>query len=177
VGVGQGGGGFGGPGGGFGGPKGGGGTSRAGTLFAVKAGAKGDISLKAGESSNAGIAWTAARAWPGSSSPLVYDGYVYVIEQRGGLISCYDEKTGKAAYSKERIPNAGEFWASPWAADGKIFCLDASGATHVIKAGDDFEVIRVNKLGRDMYWSTPSAANGSLFIRSVDSLYCIGEKK
>src|SRR5439155_8909575 len=44
VGVGQGG--FGG-GGGFGGPKGG--NSRAGTMFAVKAGAKGDITPKSGE--------------------------------------------------------------------------------------------------------------------------------
>lgn len=172
VGVGQGGGGgFGG--GGFGGQRG---NSRAGTMFAVKAGAKGDISLKPGQTSNDGIAWTASRAWPGSASPLVYDGYVYVFEQRGGLVSCYDAKTGKAAYSKERISGAGAFWASPWAADGKIYCLDETGATHVLKAGSEFEVIRVNKLGRDMYWSTPAVANDSLFIRSVDSLYCVGKK-
>jgi outer membrane protein assembly factor BamB len=170
VGVGQGGGGFG------GGPKGGGGASRAGTLFAVKAGAKGDITLKGGQSSNDGIAWVTPRAWPGSASPLVYQGYVYVLEQRGGMISCYDAKTGKAAYTKERIPGAGAFWASPWAADGKIFCLDETGATHVIKAGDDFDVVRVNKLARDTYWSTPAAAGGALYIRGVDSLYCIGAK-
>jgi len=97
VGVGQGG--F----GGGGGPKGGGGGGRAGTMFAVKAGAEGDITLKSGETSNDGIAWAAQKAWPGSASPLVYDGYVYVLEQRGGLVSCFDAKTGKAAYSKERI--------------------------------------------------------------------------
>jgi hypothetical protein len=106
----------------------------------------------------------------------VYDGFVYVLERSGGLISCYNAKTGKAAYTKERIPSAGTFWASPWAADGKIFCLDESGQTHVLKAGEEFEVIRMNKLARDMYWSTPAAANGALFIRSVDSLYCIGKK-
>ncbi len=172
VGVGQGGGGgFGG-----GGPKGGG-TGKAGTMFAVKAGAKGDITLKGGESSNEGIAWTASRAWPGAASPLVYDGHVYVLDRNGGTISCFDAKTGKAAYTKERIPSAGAFWASPWAADGKVFCLDETGATHVLKAGSEFEVVRVNKLGRDTYWSTPAAAKGSLFIRSVDSLYCIGAKK
>jgi len=172
VGVGVGGGGFGG--GGFGGPKGG--NSRAGTLFAVKAGAKGDITPKASESKSEGIAWSAARAWPGSASPLVYAGYVYVLDQRGGMISCYEAKTGKEAYTRERIPNAKGFWASPWAANGKIYCLDEEGQTHVLKAGGEFEVLNVNKLGRDMYWSTPAAANGSLFIRSVDSLYCIGKK-
>ena len=168
VGVGQGGGGFG---------KGGGGTGRAGTLFAVTAGAKGEITLKGGESSGDGIAWTASKAWPGASSPLVYDGFVYVIDRNGGTISCFDAKTGKAAYTKERIPGAGAFWASPWAADGKIFCLDETGAAHVLKAGAEFEVVRVNKLGRDTYWATPAAAGGSLFIRSVDSLYCIGAQK
>jgi outer membrane protein assembly factor BamB len=167
VGVGQGG--FAGP----GGPKGG--NSRSGTMFAVKAGAKGDITPK-GDGTSAGIAWTASRAWPSSASPLVYDGFVYVLERSGGLISCYSAKTGKAAYTKERIPSAGAFWASPWAADGKIYCLDENGQTHVLKAGEEFEVIRVNKLARDMYWSTPAAADGSLFIRSVDSLYCIGKK-
>jgi hypothetical protein len=170
VGVGVGGG------GGFGGPKGGGAPSRAGTLFAVKAGAKGDITPKSGETSSEGLAWSAARAWPGAASPLIYEGYVYVLEQRGGLVSCFDAKTGKAAYSKERIPSAGAFWASPWAADGKIFCLDETGVTHVLKAGSEFEVVGTNKLGKDMYWSTPAAANGSLFIRGVDSLYCIGSK-
>ena len=169
VGVGQG--------GGPGGPKGGGGGARAaGTLFAVKAGAKGDITPKAGETSSEGVAWAAARAWPAASSPLVYDGFVYTLDRNGGTISCFDARTGKAAYTKERIPSAGAFWASPWAADGNIFCLDETGATHVLKAGSEFDVVRVNKLGRDIYWASPAAASGALFIRSVDALYCISAK-
>ncbi len=163
--------------GGFGGKGGGGGGRGAGTLFAVKAGATGDITLKASESSNDGVAWTAPRGWPGAASPLVYDGYVYVLERNGGLVSCFDAKTGKAAYTKERIPNAKAFWASPWAADGKVFCLDEDGQTHVLKAGDTFEVLRVNKLGRDMFWASPAAADGTLFIRGLDALYCVGAKK
>ena len=111
-------------------------------MFAVKAGAKGDLLRQ-----TRGSRGPRRGAWPGASSPLVYDGFVYVIDRNGGTISCFDAKTGKAAYTKERIPSAGAFWASPWAADGKIFCLDESGATHVLKAGTEFEVVRVNKLG------------------------------
>jgi hypothetical protein len=162
--------------GGPGGPKEGANGARAGTLFAVKAGCKGDITPKDGAGASDGVAWAAPRAWPTAASPLAYAGYVYVIDRNGGTISCFDAKTGKAAYAKERIPNAGAFWASPWAADGKVFCLDDTGATFVLKAGDEFDLIRVNKLARDMYWSTPAAANGALFIRSVDSLYCIAAK-
>ncbi|HEY1186009.1 MAG TPA: hypothetical protein VGE74_00070 [Gemmata sp.] len=102
---------------------------------------------------------------------------MYVIDRNGGTISCFDAGTGKAAYAKERIPSAGAFWASPWAAGGNIFCLDESGQTHVLKAGSEFEVVRVNKLARDMFWATPAAADGALFIRGVDALYCVGAKK
>ena len=38
----------------------------------------------------------------------------------------------------------------------------------------EFEVVRVNKLARDTYWSTPVAAGGALFVCSVGSLYRIG---
>ena len=144
-----------------------------GTLFAIKAGATGDISLKPGETSNAGVAWSVARGAPGAASPLIYDGYVYAFERNGGLVSCFEAKTGKAAYSKERISNAGEFWASPWAYDGKIFCIDGNGTTHVLKAGPSFEALGKNTLGKDVYWSSPAIAAGSLFVRGVDSLYCI----
>jgi len=161
--------------GGFGGKGGGTGARAAGTLFAVKAGATGDITPKAGETTSAGVLWSAPRAWPGAASPLVYEGFVYVLDRNGGTVTAFDAKTGKAAYTKERIPQAAAFWASPWAAAGHIFCLDETGATHVLKAGAEFEVVRVNKLARDMYWSSPAAADGALFVRGLDALYCVKE--
>lgn len=173
VGTGAGGGGR--PGGGGGAPPGGGGRpgGGGGTLFAIKAGATGDISLKSGETANAGVAWSAPRAMPSASSPVIYEGYVYTFERNGGQVTCFDAKTGKAAYTKERISNAGAFWSSPWAYDGKIFCMDETGTTHVIKAGPTFDVVGTNKLGRDVYWSSPAIAGGSIILRGVDSLYCI----
>ncbi|MBX7103641.1 MAG: PQQ-like beta-propeller repeat protein [Gemmataceae bacterium] len=162
---------------GGGGRPGGGGDANAprpgGTLFAVKAGATGDISLKEGETSNAGVAWSAARVWPAAASPLAYQGHVYLLERNGGMVSCFDAKTGKPAYARERISTAKAFWASPWAHDGKIFCLDEDGQTHVLKAGPKFEVLGKNELSKELYWSTPAAADGALFIRGVDHLYCV----
>jgi len=111
--------------------------------------------------------------WPAAASPLVYQGRIYLLERQGGSITCIDAKTGKADDTRERIPNAKAFWASPWAADGKVFCLDEDGVTHVLKAGTTFEVLGKNALGKDIYWSTPAAANGALFVRGVESLYCI----
>jgi outer membrane protein assembly factor BamB len=109
---------------------------------------------------------------PTMASPLVYQGYVYVLERSGGMITCYDARTGKPAYSKERIPQARAFWASPWAHDGKIFCLDDGGATHVLKAGPEFKVLGRNKLD-DQFWASPALAGGALILRGVDSVYCV----
>ena len=74
-----------------------------------------------------------------------------------------------------RIPNAKSFWASPWAGDGKIFCLDDGGTTHVLQAGPAFKVLGKNALN-EMFWASPAAAAGAVFLRSVDHLFCITEK-
>ena len=84
-----------------------------------------------------------------------------------------DAKTGDKLY-KERIQGARGFTSSPVGYAGKVFCLDEDGTTWVLKAGPKFEVVGENKLG-EMAWSSPAAANGSLFIRTVDHLYCIRE--
>ena len=152
-----------------GGGQGGRGGANVGTLFAIKAGVTGDISPKMGQSTSDGIAWSVPRGAPAAATPLVYNGYVYCCA-RDGRISCFDAKTGKAAYKDEQIPQAKPFWASPWANDGKVFALDEDGATHVLKAGPEFEVIRVNKLGKDKYWSSPALVDGMVILRGIDSI-------
>jgi outer membrane protein assembly factor BamB len=153
--------------GGFGGGPGGAG----GGLYAVRAGASGDLTLKKDETANEGVAWSQAKGGPEKASPLVYQGNVYILRQSGGIVTCYDAKTGKQLY-RERIPNAKSFWASPWAGDGKIFCLDDGGTTHVLKAGPEFKVLGKNSLD-EMFWASPAVAGGATFLRSVDHLYCI----
>jgi outer membrane protein assembly factor BamB len=108
---------------------------------------------------------------PPMASPLAYQGHVYVLQQNGGIVSCFDAKTGAQVY-RERLPGAKAFWASPWAYEGKVFCMDDSGQTFVLEAGPDFKVVGKNPLD-EMCWSTPALSNGALFVRGVDHLYCI----
>jgi outer membrane protein assembly factor BamB len=148
-----------------------GGTS--GTLYAVKAGAKGDITPKSGESTSDGVVWSIPRSVPAAATPLVFDGNIYLFERQGGLASSYDAATGKEHYVKERITGAGAIWASPWAYDGKVFVMDESGTTFVLKAGTSLEVLEQNSLDQDLYWSSPAVANGRVIIRGLDHLYSI----
>jgi outer membrane protein assembly factor BamB len=151
--------------------KGGGGESPGGAFYAIKAGGNGDISLKSGETSNDSIAWTVARGGVEMASPIVCQGHVYVLSRNGGVVNCFDAKTGKEVY-KQRLPGAKSFWASPWASGGKIYCLDDGGTTHVIQAGPEFKVLSKNSLD-EMFWASAAVADGSVILRSVEHVFCV----
>src|SRR5262249_48883635 len=108
-------------------------------IFAIRPGASGDISLKDGATSNPHVAWVQKQAGPYNPSPTVYGDHLYVLYDRG-FFACYDARTGQEVY-KDRLGGANAFTSSPWAYDGKIFCLSEDGDTFVIKAGTKFEVI------------------------------------
>lgn len=150
----------------------GGGPAGAGPLFAIRAGATGDITLEGGATSSDAIAWSAKRAGPSLASPLLFENRLYILEQRGGIIGCYDAKTGRQLF-KQRLDGGKGFTSSPWAHDGKVFCLDEEGQTFVLMAADTLEVVTVNKLD-DMFWSSAAVAGDRLLLRGVNRLYCIG---
>ncbi len=139
-------------------------------VFAIRPGAQGDITLKDGENSNEYIAWCQKQGGPYNPSPIVYGDYLYVLYDRGTL-SCYDARTGSEIYRKQRIAaGATAFTSSPWANDGKIFCLSEDGDTFVIRAGPKFTLLGRNKLD-EMCMPTPAAVRGSLIIRTMSKLY------
>ncbi len=141
-------------------------------LYAIRPGATGDITLKNGQDSNEFIAWCRKKVGPYNPTPLVYQGYVYVLYDRG-LLSCFDAKTGKEIYSGVRLAaGANAFTASPWANHGKLFCLSEDGDTFVIQAGPEFKLLGCNKL-QEMCMATPAAVRGSVLVRTLSKLYCI----
>jgi outer membrane protein assembly factor BamB len=137
-------------------------------LFAIRPGASGDITPD-GDSRKKYVAWFLESAGPYNPTPLVYGDYLYVVYDKG-MLSCYEARTGKAMYEKERI--SGQFTASPWAYGGKVFCLNEDGDTYVIEAGPKFKQLGKNSLD-EMCMSTPAALRGSLLVRTQSKLYCI----
>ena len=117
--------------------------------YAIRPGAAGDISLKAGETSNEFIAWsnpTLASAYP---SPLVLGDQYYTLMDRGFLTS-NDPRTGKEIYGRQRIAvDSGTFTASPWAYNGKIFAISEDGDTFVMQAGPEIQAARPERARRD----------------------------
>ncbi len=142
-------------------------------LVAVKAGAEGKMTADEEGAGGKGIAWAVPGAGPAMASPLLYKDLLYVLNQRGGILACFDAKTGKEVY-KQRLPQARGFTSSPWAGDGKIYCLDEDGQTFVVQAGREYKLLGTNKLS-EMFWATPAVAGGTILLRGVDHLYCVKE--
>ncbi len=145
-------------------------------IFAIRPGASGDISLGDDATSNEFIAWCQPQGAPYNPSTLVYGDQLYVLYDRG-LMASYDAQTGELIYEKQRIPQGRSFTSSPWAYNGKIFCLNEFGATSVIKAGRDFQLLDANELqSEELCMATPALAGLRLVLRTGDAVYCIGGK-
>ena len=107
------------------------------------------------------------------SSPVVSGDYLYICSR--GFLTCYNKKTGQEAY-KSRLPSAKSIAASMWADEEKVFLMDESGKTFVIKSGPKFEILLENELD-DLFWATPAITDGALLLRGANKLYCIREKQ
>ncbi len=148
--------------------------SRLRPLYAIREGASGDISLAKGETSNRFIAWRQPKAAAYNVSPILLGDQIYGLLDRGTLAS-WDARTGEEIYPFQRIdPKAKAFTVSPWAYDGKIFCLSENGDTFVIQAGPDMKVLAKNSLG-EMCMSSPALVPSALILRTTEALYRIGE--
>jgi outer membrane protein assembly factor BamB len=144
-------------------------------IFAIKPGAKGDITLKGKQTSNEFIAWSQLKAGPYNVSPIVYEKTLYVLYDRG-LIASFDAITGKPVWPMARLGAGAAYTTSPWAYNGKLFCLSEAGQTAVIAAGGTKpEILRKNDLD-ELCMATPATARGSLFIRTETQLYRIAKK-
>jgi outer membrane protein assembly factor BamB len=140
--------------------------------FAVKPGASGDITPEGDFTDSEFIEWYQGTSSAYNTSQIVYGDYLYTLYDQG-FLTCHDAKTGEKIYGKKRFSPAGSFTSSPWAYNGKLFCLSEDGLTYVLTAGDEFEVVRTNALG-ELCLATPAIAGDRLLLRTMSKLYCIG---
>ncbi len=140
-------------------------------LFAVRPGASGDITPPEGQSSSEFVAWVQPLGASYNTSPVVYGDTIYVLYDRG-FFCAFDARTGKEHYEQQRLGRGTAFTASPWAYNGKVFCLTEEGNTMVLQAGSEFKQLYTNPLG-EMALATPAIANDSLFIRTENNLFRI----
>jgi outer membrane protein assembly factor BamB len=112
------------------------------------------------------IAWREKKGAPTMSSPLVADGLLYMVNDKG-VATCLDAVTGERVWT-ERL--GGNFSSSPLLADGRIYVGNRDGETFVIKPGREFELLATNQLEGGIF-ATPAAVGRAIFLRTEEAFY------
>ena len=141
-------------------------------IIAVRPEASGDITPARGQSQSQGVAWSNPKGGPYVTSPIAIDDYLYVPLDRGSL-TCYEARTGKAVYERQKLGARNTITASPIAGDGKIYIQTEDGECYVLKQSAKFEILGINKLD-EVFCASPAVSGGKLFLRGRKHLYCIG---
>lgn len=117
------------------------------------------------------VAWRTNRGAAYVPSPLV-DGDHLLVVADSGVATCFDAKSGRRHW-RERLNGAHS--SSPVLADGIVYCLSDQGVATLIRLGDQFEVVAENDLGEPIS-ASPAISQGQIYIRSHQTLYCIGKR-
>jgi outer membrane protein assembly factor BamB len=110
-------------------------------------------------------------------SPIIKDGYIY-FSNTIGVAECVELATGKAIW-EERLPvsgSNGETWASMVLAGDRLYVVNQSGDTLVLRAAPKYELIASNPVGETSN-STLALSQGDIFLRTHKALWCIADSK
>ncbi|HEX5499781.1 MAG TPA: PQQ-binding-like beta-propeller repeat protein [Thermomicrobiales bacterium] len=143
---------------------------RPNVLLAVRPGGRGDVT-------GSHVLWRAEGVGSGITSPVLYEGLIYTIDERG-IVGCVRAETGEVVYRQRLSPSGATLYASPIAADGKLFAVSREHGTFVLAAGPQFKQLAVNQLNdASVFNATPAISRGQLLLRSDRALYCIGLRR
>lgn len=145
---------------------------RTSPVIAVKSSAKGDITLREGETQNEGIQWYIPRGGSYMHTLLLYRNRLYNVNWNG-TVNCLDPYTGKEIYNA-KLGKAGSFVASPVASDGRIFIVDESGTVYIISDGDTFSLLEEIPLN-DICMTAPAITDQMIFFRTQNYLIAVGK--
>ena len=120
------------------------------------------------------VQWRFQKNLPYIPAPLLYENVLYLVKT-GGIVTSIDPATGRTLKAGRSPGALGEYYASPVAAEGKIFLANTEGKVTVLKAAGAWEVMEVNDLGEEIH-ATPALSGGRIYVRTRSSLYCFGVK-
>jgi outer membrane protein assembly factor BamB len=134
--------------------------------IAVKVGGKGTLPRSA-------LAWENRKTLPYVPTLLALGEHLYSVNDVG-IAACHVAATGEEVWS-HRLADKVAFTASPVLIDGKVYAASENGRVFVFAATPEkFTPLATNKLG-DSIFATPAVADGRLYVRSGERLYCVSK--
>lgn len=94
--------------------------------------------------------------------------------KNGGLLTCLEARTGRAFYQEERLGALGDYYASPVAADGRVYLASQRGVVTIVTAGDTLNILGQSDFG-EVIQATPAIVGDVLYLRTAGHLYAFRE--
>ncbi|MBZ0110928.1 MAG: PQQ-binding-like beta-propeller repeat protein [Thermoanaerobaculia bacterium] len=113
------------------------------------------------------VSWNYRSNVPYIPTPLAYRGVLYLVKD--DILTALDMESGDLL-KKGRLGSGAKVYASPVAADGKIFIATLDGRILVLEEGSDWTILATNELGGEI-WASPAIANGHLYVRTATELF------
>ncbi len=141
----------------------------SGTTIAVKTGGSGDVSTRQ-------RLWQKVRDKNRIGSGVIKDGHFYILNSPG-TAQCINLATGEQVW-EERVGSGGrsQSWSSMVLSGDRIYVLNQSSDTVVLRASPKFAMLAVNSLGDGLTNSSHAISDGDIFIRTHKHLWCVGKK-
>ena len=91
------------------------------------------------------------------------------------IVTSFEAETGETMWQgRLGVAQREGFTASPVAFGGKVFFTNDNGETFVLRAGPEFEIMHVNRIG-ERTLASPALVDGHWYIRTDGHLYAIGD--
>lgn len=119
--------------------------------------------------------WQYDRDTPYVPSPLLYRGLLYFLKSNNAILTCLDAATGSQVYELKRLEGISGVYASPVAAQDRVYIVGREGTTQVLRHGREFEVLAVNSL-EDRFDASPALVDREIYLRGHRYLYRISEE-
>ena len=121
------------------------------------------------------VVWQRNRATPYVPSPLLAGGTLFFLHHYQGVLIGVDPRTGEDRPGAFRLPGITDVYASPVAADGKLYITDRDGTTVVYQQGARPRFLAENRLD-DHFSASAAMAGRQFFLRGERWLYCLEER-
>jgi len=145
--------------------------ARGGTITAIRRGGSGDVT-------DTHVAWVRKDIGADVPTPAFHEGRIVVCTDKG-VVEGLESATGRTVWRKELSKNRNAYSASPVIVDGRVIVVREDGEAVVLgwpaSDGGEVTVVGGGAVG-EMTVATPVCVDGRMFLRTHDSLWCIGEK-
>src|SRR5262249_55502148 len=127
------------------------------SLMAVKLGGRGDIT-------GTHVLWRYDKSLPDVPVPLLYHDTLFLV-RTGGIFTTVNPKNGEVLKQGRLMGALEGYYASPVAADDKVYAASENGKVVVLRADPQWEILAINDFGEDIY-ATPAIVDGKIYLRT-----------